>query len=112
GGSGGGGGKAGVVDLDLTFSEVLDGLEVAILTEGMMANGLVAQSIGGGGGAGGFNVVGGIAGAGYGSGTINVGIGGSGGAGGDADTVDVDLTGAVVTKGQGSTGVTAQSVGG
>ncbi|WP_343794933.1 autotransporter outer membrane beta-barrel domain-containing protein, partial [Brevundimonas terrae] len=112
GGSGGGGGNAGVVDLDLTFSQIIDGLEVAILTEGMMSNGLVAQSIGGGGGAGGFNVVGGIAGAGYGSGTINVGIGGSGGAGGDADTVDVDVTGAVITKGDGSTGITAQSVGG
>ncbi|WP_312814001.1 autotransporter outer membrane beta-barrel domain-containing protein [Brevundimonas sp.] len=112
GGSGGGGGNAGAVDLDLTFAKVIDGLEVAILTEGAMSNGLLAQSIGGGGGAGGFSVVGGIAAAGYGSGTINVGIGGSGGAGGDADTVDVDVTGAVITKGDGSTGITAQSVGG
>jgi len=112
GGAGGGGGNAGAVDLDMTFAEIINGIEVAILTEGAMSNGLLAQSIGGGGGAGGFSVVGGIAAAGYGSGTINVGIGGSGGAGGDADTVDVDVTGAVITKGDGSTGITAQSVGG
>ena len=52
-------------------------------TEGKGSDGVLAQSIGGGGGAGGFNVAGGIAIGGTGAGTVNVGIGGSGGLGGE-----------------------------
>ena len=55
---------------------------------------VLAQSIGGGGGAGGFNVAGGIAIGGTGAGTVNVGIGGSGGLGGDGEAVTLDINAA------------------
>ena len=112
GGSGGGGGDAGAVSMDVAFTEIIDNLELAIVTNGALSSGLVAQSIGGGGGQGAFNVTGGVAAAGTGSGTVNVGLGGSGGSGGDGDAVSVSLTGAVVTQGPGSGGVIAQSLGG
>ena len=52
---------------------------------------MLAQSIGGGGGAGGFDVAGGIAIGGTGAGTVNVGIGGSGGLGGSGEAVTLDV---------------------
>src|SRR5690606_39924016 len=99
----GGGGDAGAVSVSysgtlIALPRTIDGDEVTInQTKG--ANGLVAQSIGGGGGEGGLNVSAGLAisskpGAGqtdsksYG---VLVGVGGFGGVGGDASTVDVDV---------------------
>ena len=49
---------------------------------------MLAQSLGGGGGNGGFTVSGNIAGAGKGAAAVSVGVGGSGGGGGQAGKVD------------------------
>jgi len=99
GGQGGGGGSS---------DWVVVRNEGGIVTRGEDAFGLFAQSAGGGGGNGGFSITG--SGAGTGSGTL--GIGGFGGDGGDGSTVDVFNVGRIETKGEGSTGLTAQSLGG
>ncbi|MFD2157641.1 hypothetical protein ACFSW8_01875 [Rubritalea tangerina] len=104
GGSGGAAGNASSVNA------ILDG--AAINTAGKNAHGVVAQSIGGGGGNGGFNVSGGITGSGTGSGTVNVGLGGKGSGGGTASSVSLSVGNTVVTDGAGSIGVIAQSIGG
>jgi hypothetical protein len=76
---------------------------------------VVAQSIGGGGGAGGMNVTGSLAPKGQ---PIAVGVGGTGGVGGDGGDVTVtrgygeDGPGVIMTYGQGSHGLVAQSIGG
>src|SRR5690606_5247139 len=67
-----------------------------------------AQSIGGGGGAGGLNVSGGISTAGQ----LVVGIGGFGGAGGTAGDVHADVDADLFVGGNNSIGFLAQSVGG
>lgn len=80
-----------------------------ILTEGDMAVGIFAQSVGGGGGNGG-------AGTGKGSNgqlNLNVAIGGNGGSGGNGGNVTVhNGTGAIQTYGAQSYGIMGQSVGG
>lgn len=86
----------------------------AIVTYGDFANGLTAQSIGGGGGN-----------AGYGSGntqafgagddiTLNVSLGGKGGSGGAGGPVNVYLYpgNGITTYGSGALGILAQSIGG
>ncbi|WP_170430281.1 hypothetical protein [Ruegeria arenilitoris] len=103
GGSGGSGGTGGIVDLTVTNS---------VRTEGAQSSAVVAQSIGGGGGNGGFNVSASVGGAGTGSGAVAVGLGGRGTGGGSASAVTADVTGNVVTLGDTSTGLLAQSVGG
>lgn len=103
GGSGGDGGEGGHVDVSG---------DVTVRTEGDSSEGIFAQAIGGGGGAGGFSVSFAGAGAGAGSAALSIGVGGSGGGGGDGGTVDVDSGGAIVTLGEFSTGLVAQSVGG
>ena len=103
GGKGSGGGVGG------TVNAVQSG---AIATEGTRSHGFVAQSLGGGGGNGGFNVTGSLQAAGTGAGTISVGLGGEAGTGVDGGNVTATSTGSVVTKGESSTGVLAQSVGG
>ncbi|HEU5137676.1 MAG TPA: autotransporter outer membrane beta-barrel domain-containing protein [Steroidobacteraceae bacterium] len=103
GGAGGGGGAGGIVNATLTGSAH---------TRGDNATAVVAQSIGGGGGNGGFNVAGAITGAGSGAGGVAVGFGGSGGAGGASDQTTLAVTGDVLTEGDDSGGVLAQSVGG
>ncbi|WP_138145156.1 hypothetical protein [Brucella sp. 10RB9215] len=87
-----GGGHAGVVTLDSNGT---------IITTGKNARGLVGQSIGGGGGSAGGS-------------TGLVALGSSGGAGGNGGDVVVTQhkDGSIVTKGAGSTGIFAQSVGG
>jgi hypothetical protein len=103
GGSGDTGGDAAAVTSTMTGD---------ISTWGSHSTGLLVQSVGGGGGNGGFNVSAVISGAGTGSGAAAVGLGGSGGKGGSASSVVSTLTGNVVTRGTGATGVTAQSIGG
>ncbi|MEO1244214.1 MAG: autotransporter outer membrane beta-barrel domain-containing protein [Pseudomonadota bacterium] len=103
GGSGAGGGSGGNVESTLTGN---------VVTEGEAATGIVAQSLGGGGGNGAFNVTGSIDGSGSGGGAISVGIGGAGGAGGGSGTVMNTVTGNVVTAGDAADGVLAQSLGG
>ena len=100
GGHGGGGGAGSAVLVDSAAS---------ILTNGDASEGIFAQSVGGGGGNGGFSIAG--SGAGTAAGTVS--LGGYGGDGGAGSTVTVDArSGVVATRGAGSTGILAQSVGG
>ncbi|HET9370846.1 MAG TPA: autotransporter-associated beta strand repeat-containing protein [Vicinamibacterales bacterium] len=99
GGSGGAGGGAGEVFV-INWS--------ALTTSGDDAAGLYAQSLGGGGGSGGFN----ISGSGGGTGAFTLGVGGSGDSGGIASRVDVTNRGAIETFGLNATGLFAQSLGG
>ncbi len=103
GGKGGGGGDGSSV----TVSN--NGL---IITSGESADGILAQSIGGGGGAGGS-----------GDGqakatgdapdiTVTLNMGGVGGGGGITNEVTVTNNGAILTLGDGATGIMAQAVGG
>ena len=98
GGKGGGGGNGGSVATENDGS---------ITTVGDQADGILAQSIGGGGGVGGsayvnqanqFN--------------FGVSVGGTGGAGGLGGSVAVTNTGGILTIGDLSQGILAQSVGG
>jgi uncharacterized protein YhjY with autotransporter beta-barrel domain len=104
GGTAGGGGNGGVV-------EVFGGSDIT--TSGMDAHGIVAQSVGGGGGTGGFAVSsslgGGVA--------WNIGVGGTGGVGGSGSAVTVGTAsdpfgGSITTSGERSYGILAQSIGG
>lgn len=103
GGSGGSGGAGGIVYLDVTGN---------VSTQKRGSDGVVAQSLGGGGGNGGFNVSGNLAGSGIGTGAVSVGIGGSGGNGGSANTVLAQTIGQIYTEGDNANGLLAQSVGG
>jgi hypothetical protein len=124
---GGGGGKGGfaiAASAGTTFSAAIavggwggdggngDAVNVTsdgnVITGGSDAHGIFAQSLGGGGGAGGFSV----------AATASLGmagtfsLGGTGGKGGDGSTVTVDVAGNITTTGYHSHGVFAQSVGG
>ncbi len=103
GGSGDTGGDGGAVTLTSNGT---------ILTDGFASSGFVAQSLGGGGGNGGFNVSPTVSGAGTGAGSVSVGLGGSGDGGGDGNQVIATTTADVVTRGDASVGILAQSVGG
>ena len=115
GGKGGAAGEGGLVNVTNSGS---------VTTRGDWAQGVFAQSVGGGGGKGGTsvsNTAGAIA-------ALNFAIGGSGGAGGSGQTVTVTLnagstiatgqtvtdttTGASNTYGYGAFGLLAQSIGG
>jgi len=114
GARGGLGGSAGTVTLNL------DGAGT-ITTEGEFAQGVLAQSVGGGGGVGGSANGYGVA--------FSLAIGGPGGAGGSGSTVTVNATSNndrawntaggidgtafdLVTSGEHATGILAQSIGG
>ncbi|MBN9274750.1 MAG: autotransporter outer membrane beta-barrel domain-containing protein, partial [Mesorhizobium sp.] len=99
GGNGGSGGAADVV----TVSSLSD-----ISTSGKNAGGIVAQSVGGGGGNGGYSIGGAIGGA----VGIAVNVGGTGSAGGASKDVTVTSSGSIHTRGDNSTGILAQSIGG
>ncbi|MGU3492564.1 hypothetical protein ACLBXM_00855 [Xanthobacteraceae bacterium A53D] len=107
---GGNGGNGGDLDFANTGNggnagSAANGNKVAVInagliqTAGQQAAGILAQSIGGGGGDGG-------------SGTNMATIGGTAGSGGDGDTVKVTAGGIIVTKGDLASGIVAQSVGG
>jgi hypothetical protein len=102
GGSGEFGGRGG----DVTASAS------SIFTEGDLAGGFLAQSVGGGGGNGAMNVSGTIAASGGAAGGVSVGLGGSGGGGGVGGDVAATVTGDVTTLGLNSNAIVAQSVGG
>ena len=109
GGSGGAGGDAGHVVVTrgaVTASQ--------ITTQGVQSTGLLAQSVGGGGGDGGFNLVTSISNLGGMDNAVSasVNVGGSGGAAGNAGNTTVAHTGDIVTMGDRSIGLYAQSVGG
>jgi hypothetical protein len=103
GGSGGSGGSAMKVTASLTG---------VATTSDDRSGAILAQSVGGGGGAGSFNITGGIAGAGTGAGTLNIGLGGSGGTAGHGGEVALTVVGHAITDGLQSDGIVAQSVGG
>jgi hypothetical protein len=102
---GGAGGAAG------NGGEVLLTSQDTITTTGADAHGLFAQSVGGGGGSGGFSVSGALS---AGSNNVNIGaaFGGSGGGGGDGGQVILTSSANVLTTGERSYGIYAQSVGG
>lgn len=101
-GNGGGGGSAGEVNVNSAAN---------IQTYGRHASGIVAQSIGGGGGIGG-NVTAVQASIGELSGSINFNLAGAGGTGGTSGVVTVSSSGSVNTLGDNSAAVIAQSIAG
>ena len=74
-----------------------------IHTTGVLAHGIFAQSVGGGGGTGGEGTIGKLG---------QIAFSGTGGGGGDGKAVTVTNTGTIVTEGFGAYGIFAQSVGG
>ncbi|MFZ5452319.1 MAG: hypothetical protein ACOZF2_10705, partial [Thermodesulfobacteriota bacterium] len=80
----------------------------SITTQGEFSTGILAQSIGGGGGNGGFSVSGDLSK----TAAISVSLGGNGGKGGDAGYVDLQSSGDISTSGTGATGISVQSIGG
>jgi uncharacterized protein YhjY with autotransporter beta-barrel domain len=97
-----GGGTANGDNCQVTTSG--QGVSLGIQTQGLGAYGLVAQSIGGGGG------IGGAANA---SQNTNVAVGGSGGSGGNGGAVSLALANSrIMTSGLGAHAVVAQSIGG
>ncbi|WP_185829160.1 autotransporter outer membrane beta-barrel domain-containing protein [Sphingomonas ginkgonis] len=113
GGRGGGGGHSGDVSLTLNGGATTNDLDrAAAITTHAFSNGIIVQSLGGGGGNGGFNVTGGASFAGTGAGGVNIGIGGSGGAGGYAMAAKADISGYTRTSGDESVAILTQSIGG
>ena len=83
------------------------------MTEGIEANGLVAQSLGGGGGNGGISVAGNFDFASQNNvPSITASVGGFGGPGGTGNSVTVTRVGDTTTIGDYSIGILAQSIGG
>ncbi|MFW6155476.1 MAG: PEP-CTERM sorting domain-containing protein, partial [Planctomycetota bacterium] len=78
-------------------------------TAGRRACGIVGQSIGGGGGDGGYSVAGGLS---FDSLATTLSIGGAGGEGGNGGTVEFAGDGTVQTQGEAAYGLLAQSIGG
>jgi hypothetical protein len=119
GGGGGSGGRANTITTIVTaigsrsydFSVSLE-TNGSVSTDGINSAGIIAQSIGGGGGNGGYAISGGLAGAGVGAGTISVGLGGDGAGGGVGMDVFADIESTVLTQGESSDGVLVQTVGG
>ena len=91
GGTGSAGGSGGIVSVSNAGS---------ITTQGDLAKGIFAQSVGGGGGSGGS------------AGSLLVSIGGSGSGAGTGGTVNVTHSGFISTAGAEAIGIQAQSVGG
>ncbi len=110
GGTGGTGGTGGQVVVNLAAGATLQ-------TYGAGSAGLLAQSIGGGGGTSQGSTVN-LGGAVDGDGNttrvaqISVSVGGTGGAGGDASTMVANMAGTITTSGGDAAGVVLQSIGG
>lgn len=98
------GGKGGVAGAG---KEVSIDNAATITTQGDLSAGIFTQSIGGGGGNGGF--AGSLA---VGGASASVSLGGSGGSGGAGGKVGVVNAGTIDTRGQGAAGIFAQSIGG
>lgn len=114
GGTGGKGGAGGEVEVHAagTIATGYRDPDTGELVSGKEAHGIFAQSVGGGGGSGGFAVSGALGGF-----NFNLGLGGSGGGGGTADKVLVGteadpILASISTRGDRAYGILAQSVGG
>ena len=123
GGSGGDGGDGGEVNLTVrnnVITGVMSSTDSLIGPDGAPTSrtghnsaGVVAQSLGGGGGNGGFNVTAGVAGSGKVAGSVGIGLGGDGAKGGNSESaVNLDMIGNITTSGDYAGGLIAQSVGG
>ncbi|WP_292052240.1 MULTISPECIES: autotransporter outer membrane beta-barrel domain-containing protein, partial [unclassified Brevundimonas] len=112
GGSGGDGGTGGSVIVRNKPADPADELSGLIMTEGKQAYGILAQSIGGGGGRGSsvINIQGGATSR-Y-STVLGFSLGGQGGDGNKGGQVDVVNEGVIYTKGDDAYGILAQSIGG
>jgi hypothetical protein len=102
GGKGGTASSGGIVNVRV---------EDRVSTEGDNSQGILAQSVGGGGGVGGSTVSVTMAGGGTAI-PLSLSLAGPGGAGGNGASVNVSVGGRIETQGVGSHGVVAQSVGG
>jgi uncharacterized protein YhjY with autotransporter beta-barrel domain len=80
----------------------------SIVTGGASANGIFAQSVGGGGGVGGASTTG----AASGKNSATLAMGGSGSSGGAGTSVSVSFSNAITTSGANAAAILAQSVGG
>ncbi len=98
------GGSGGIGAVGGTVNVTLDG---DVRTAGAHSHGVLAQSVGGGGGTGGV-----VAGGAMSAAAVNVTLGGSGGIGGRGGDATISGSGDVTTRGLGAIGVLAQSVGG
>jgi uncharacterized protein YhjY with autotransporter beta-barrel domain len=107
GGQGGAGGSGSTVDV---------GKEAAvtgtIATHGDFSHGILAQSVGGGGGNGGMAIAGNINVGAQQSGGVSVALGGKGGSGGTGEAVKVTSGATITTAGEKAFGIKAQSIGG
>ena len=100
GGSGDGGGNGGNVTVD-NFGMIMTGIDdEGMVVGGWRSTGIFAQSVGGGGGDGGFSGAGAIA------------VGGSGALGGLGGAVSVNNYGTIISGGDNANTIFAQSVGG
>ncbi|WOE40768.1 ESPR-type extended signal peptide-containing protein [Acinetobacter chinensis] len=108
GGSGSKGGKAGAVSVKAGTKKN----EQITKTSGESSTGILAQSLGGSGGNGGFSVAAGASANLYPSASVGVSLGGKGGNGGTSDSVTLVSSNTVITEGNLSSGLQAQSIGG
>jgi len=108
GGSGGTGGDGGTVTLN-NSGAIRTGANSPNLIGGdaYQSNGLVAQSIGGGGGNGAIGITGGVSDI-----AVAFAVGGSGGSGGNGGTVMISNSGTIGTTNFQSDAIFAQSIGG
>lgn len=102
GGSGGDGGTSNTVTVKSTDT---------VSTSGVSSEGILAQSLGGEGGTGGYVISGNLGGGEY-TGDVTFAYGGDGGDGGTAGEVLITNEGEIVTGDYGSAGIQAQSIGG
>ncbi len=110
GGKGSKGGAGAAVVVNSNAGTTLAGNAATIETQGESANGIEAQSIGGGGGNGGFS--GAFTATGGAKASLSLSVGGFGGAGNTASSVDVTSVDNILTEADGANGILAQSVGG
>ena len=106
GGTGGNGGDGSIVEVNTDVSETSVGRSIS--TQGDHSGGIVAHSVGGSGGKGGWTV---SASAGM-DADVSIGVGGSGANGGSGREVTVHNKGTIATVGKFSDGIMAQSSGG
>jgi hypothetical protein len=111
---GGGGVSSSGNAVTLNIGDATPTQPTSIATYGDYANGVLAQSIGGGGGSGGYGATSTSAFGATRSINFTLGLGGTGSAGGDGGQMLINLNSdaVVATYGEGSAGLVVQSIGG